>query len=96
MLPRYLSPSSRDLLYVKCLCMLPRYLSPVVEICYMLNVCVLSRYSSSRRVIIHFILCSMHLCPRTMTTHAESINSDLQRGPGCNFFPVTSDTTFYR
>ena len=22
----------------------------------------------------------MHLCPGTMTTHAESINSDLQRG----------------
>ena len=42
-------PSSRDLLYVKCLCVVPlsassrdlsRYLSPVVEICYMLNVCV--------------------------------------------------------
>ena len=40
--------SSRDLLYVKCLCVLSRYLSPVVEIsyhvcfiCYMLNVCVL-------------------------------------------------------
>ena len=33
-------PSSRDLLYVKCLCVLSRYLSPVVEICYMLNVCV--------------------------------------------------------
>ena len=28
------------LLYVKCLCVLSRYLSPVVEICYMLNVCV--------------------------------------------------------
>ena len=22
----------------------------------------------------------MHFCPETMTTHAESINSDLQRG----------------
>ena len=32
--------SSRDLLYVKCLCVLSRYLSLVVEICYMLNVCV--------------------------------------------------------
>ena len=32
--------SSRDLLYVKCLFMLSRYLSPVVEFCYMLNVCV--------------------------------------------------------
>ena len=40
-------PSSRDLLYVKCVCVLSRYLSPVVEICYMLNVvCVLSRYLS--------------------------------------------------
>ena len=33
-------PCSRDLLYVKCLCVLSRDLSPVVEICYMLNVCV--------------------------------------------------------
>ena len=33
-------PSSRDLLYVKCLCVLSRYLSPVVEICDMLNVYV--------------------------------------------------------
>ena len=31
--------SSRDLLYVKCVCVLSRYLRPVVEICYMLNVC---------------------------------------------------------
>ena len=33
-------PSSRDLLCVKCLCVLSSYLIPVVEICYMLNVCV--------------------------------------------------------
>ena len=33
-------PSGRDLLYVKCLCVLSRYLCPVVEICCMLNVCV--------------------------------------------------------
>ena len=39
-------PCSRDLLYVKCLCVLSRYLRPIVEICYMLNVCVLSRYRS--------------------------------------------------
>ena len=32
--------SCRDLLYVKCLCVLSRYPSAVVEICYMLNVCV--------------------------------------------------------
>ena len=28
-------PSSRGLLYVKCLCELSRYHSPVVEFCYM-------------------------------------------------------------
>ena len=39
-------PSSRDVLYVKCLGALSRYLSPVVEMYYMLNVCVLSRYLS--------------------------------------------------
>ena len=35
-------PSSRDchMLYVKCLCVLSRYLSPVVELSYVLNVCV--------------------------------------------------------
>ena len=33
-------PSSRDLLYVKCLCLLSCDPSQVVEICYMLNVCV--------------------------------------------------------
>ena len=33
-------PSSKDLLYVKCLCVLSRYLSTVVAICYVLNVCV--------------------------------------------------------
>ena len=37
-------PSSRDLLNGKCLCVLSSYLSPVVEICYMLNGRVLSRY----------------------------------------------------
>ena len=31
---------SRDLLYAKGLCVLSRYLNSVVEICYMLNVCV--------------------------------------------------------
>ena len=45
-------PSSREwyLLYVKCLCLLSRYLVPVVEngICYMLNVCVLSVVSLSQ------------------------------------------------
>ena len=40
-------PSSRDLLYVKCLCVLSRYLSPVEEICYHVKcLCVLSRYLS--------------------------------------------------
>ena len=33
-------PSSRDLIYVECLCVLSSYLIPVVEICDMLNVCV--------------------------------------------------------
>ena len=44
-------PSSRDLLYLKCLCVLSRYLSPVVEICYMLNVsvCVVSLSQPSSR-----------------------------------------------
>ena len=41
-------PRSRDLLYVKCLCVLSRYHSPAEEICYISNVCVcvLSRYLS--------------------------------------------------
>ena len=46
-------PSSRDVLYVKCLFVLSRYLSPVVEMCYMLNVCVCCSLSqpSSRDVL---------------------------------------------
>ena len=39
-------PSSRDVLYVKCLWVLSRSLSHVVEMCNMFNVCVLSRYLS--------------------------------------------------
>ena len=50
-------PSSRDLLYLKCLCVLSRYLSPAVEIVslsqpssrdllYVKCLCVLSRYLS--------------------------------------------------
>ena len=48
-------PSSREwyMLYVKCLCVLSRYLSPVVEngICYMLNVrvCVVPLSQPSSR-----------------------------------------------
>ena len=35
------------ILYVKCLCVLSRYLSPVEEICYHVKcLCVLSRYLS--------------------------------------------------
>ena len=33
-------PSSKYLQYVKCFCVLSRYPSPVLDICYMLNVCV--------------------------------------------------------
>ena len=39
-------PSSRDVVYVKCLWVLSRCLSHVVEMCNMFNVCVLSRYLS--------------------------------------------------
>ena len=47
-------PSSRDLLYVKCLCVLSRYLNPVVEICYMLNVvCVVSLSQPSSRDLLY-------------------------------------------
>ena len=52
-------PSSRDLLYVKYLCVLSRYLSPVVEICYMLNICVCCLLSqpSSRDLLYVKCLC---------------------------------------
>ena len=53
-----ITASGRVLLYVKCLCELSRYHSPVVEVCYMINayvrvvslyvkcLCELSRYHS--------------------------------------------------
>ena len=60
-------PSSRDLLYVKCLCVLSCYLSPVVEICYMLNVCGVVPLSqpSSRDLLYVKCLCvlSRYLSP---------------------------------
>ena len=47
-------PSSRDLLYIKCLCALSRYHSPVVEICYMLMfVCVVSLSQPSSRDLLY-------------------------------------------
>ena len=48
-------PSNRDLLYPKCLCVLSGYLSPVVEICYML--CVLSRYPQPSGRDILYVKC---------------------------------------
>ena len=56
-------PSSRDLLYVKCLCVLSRYLSPVVEICYMLNVCVCCLVISAPVVEICYMLNVCVCCP---------------------------------
>ena len=61
-------PSSRDLLYVKCLCVLSRYLRSVVEICYMLNVlcvCCLVISISSRDLLYVKCLCvlSRYLSP---------------------------------
>ena len=61
-------PSSRDVLYVKCLCVLSRYLSSVVEMCYMLNVCasvVSLSQPSSRDVLYVKCLCmlSRYLSP---------------------------------
>ena len=35
----------------------------------------------------------MHFCPVTITTQAESINSDLQRGPGQTFTTHTTLNT---
>ena len=54
-------PSSRDLLYVKCLCVLSCYLSPVVEICYMLNVCVYV-VSLSQPISRECVVCEMFVC----------------------------------
>ena len=38
------------MLYV---CLLSRYISPIVEICYMLNVCLLSRYQPCSRDLLY-------------------------------------------
>ena len=61
-------PSSRDLLFVICFCMLSRYLSRVVEICCMLNVCVcvvwLSQPSSRDLLYVKcFCVLSRYLSP---------------------------------
>ena len=65
--------SSRDLLYVKCfVCVLSRYLNPVVEICYMLNVlCVLSPRYLSPVVEICYMLNVCVCCPRYLSQVVE-------------------------
>ena len=56
-------PSSRDLLYVKCLCVLSRYLRPVVEICYMLNVvCVVSLSHPSSKDLLCVVSYMLNVC----------------------------------
>ena len=50
---------SRDLLYVKCLCVLSRYPSAVVEICYMLKL----SQCSSRDLLYVKCLCVLSRCP---------------------------------
>ena len=57
-------PSSIDLLYVKCLSVLSRYLSPVVEICCMLNVyvcCLVITARQQRSVISQMRVCVVPL-----------------------------------
>ena len=55
--------SSRDLLYVKCVCVLSRYLRPVVEICYILNVCACCPVISGQLVEICYMLNVCACCP---------------------------------
>ena len=54
------------MLYVKCLCLLSRYLSPVLEngICYVLNVCVCCLLSrpSSREWHLLYVKCVCVCC----------------------------------
>ena len=55
-------PSSRDLLYVKCLCVLSRYLNPVVEsvMLYVKCVCVVSLSQPSSNVCVcYLVICYM-------------------------------------
>ena len=71
-------PSSRDLLYVKCLCVLSRYLSPVVEICYMLNFCVgclVITAQQKRSVISQMCVCvlSRYLSPVVEITYILNV-----------------------
>ena len=56
-------PSSRDLVYVICLCVLSRYLSPVVEIWYMLNVCVCCPVISAQQQRSGYMLYVCVCCP---------------------------------
>ena len=78
--------SSRDLLYVKCLCVLSRYPSAVVEICYMLNVCVcclvvpvpvfcvLSRCPSIRDLLYDKCFCVLSRCPSAVVEICYMLN----------------------
>ena len=69
--------SSRDLLYVKCFCVLSRCPSAVVEICYMLNVlCVLSRCPSPVVEICYMlnVLCVLSRCPSAVVEICYMLN----------------------
>ena len=71
--------SCRDLLYVKCLCVLSRYPSAVVEICYMLNVfvCVVPRslsQCSSRDLLYVKCLCVLSRCPSPVVEICYMLN----------------------
>ena len=68
--------SSRDLLYVKCLCVLSRCPSAVVEICYMLNVlCVVSLSQCSSRDLLYVkCLCVLSRCPSAVVEICYMLN----------------------
>ena len=67
--------SSRDLLYVKCFCVLSRCPSAVVEICYMLNVCcVVSLSVSSRDLLYVKCLCVLSRCPSAVVEICYMLN----------------------
>ena len=68
-------PSSREwyLLYVKCLCLLSRNLSPVVEngICYMLNVCVCVLSRNLSPVVENGICYMLNVCVCCLVISAQ-------------------------
>ena len=79
MLSHYLGPGEETMIILSGMSIKPEITNGNRKEKYIIkNVINKSDEITSKYIYIYFLF--MHFCPGTITTHAESINSDLQRG----------------